>query len=191
MPTTTDRKDLEGAAASYWHLRGLLYLPVGALLLLSALFNTDFGPDWGFLVGVAAAGLAWLAISRYYGTHYGRMRPSPQQEARGLAAVAVAIAAIALGAFVLKDTPLNPVAIAFAGGMLVSYHLGVGLRPHHVVVWGGLLVIGAIPVWDGADSANAGLALAGVAVIVSGLLDHRLFVRTFGPREAIGVGGQG
>lgn len=186
-----ERSELESAGASYWHLRGLLYVPVGVLLILSALFNGDLGPDWAFLIAVAAAGLAWLAISRYYGSHYGRMRPSPQQEARGLAAVAVAIAAIALGAFVLSDTPLNPVAIAFAAGMLVSYRLGVGLKPHHVAVWGALLLIGAIPVWDGADSANAGLALAGVAVIVSGILDHRLFIRTFGPREAIGVGGQG
>jgi hypothetical protein len=186
-----ERRELEQAGASYWHLRGLLYVPVGALLILSALFNADLGPDWGFLVAVAAAGLAWLAISRYYGSHYGRMRPTAQQEARGLAAVAVAIAAIALGAFVLRDTPLNPVAIAFAGGMLISYHLGVGLKPHHIAVWGTLLVVGVIPVWDGADSANAGLALAGVAVIVSGLLDHRLFTRIFGAREALGAGGQG
>jgi hypothetical protein len=186
-----ERKELEAAGASYWYLRGLLYVPVGALLILSSLFNADLGPDWGFLIAVAAAGVAWLVINRYYGSHYGRMRPSPRQEARGLAAAGVAIATIALGAFALSDSPLNPVAIAFAAGMLVSYGLGVGLKPHHVAVWGVLLVVGAIPVWDGADSANAGLALAGVSVIVSGLLDHRLFIRAFGTGKAIGVGGQG
>jgi hypothetical protein len=187
-----DRTELEKAGASYWHLRGLLYVPVGALLIVSALFNASVvGPDWAFLIAVAAAGVAWLAISRYYGSHYGRMRPSPRQEARGLAAAGAGIAAIALGAFALSDSPLNPVAIAFAAGMLISYRLGVGLKPHHVVVWGALLVAGAIPVWDGADSANAGLALAGVSVIASGILDHRLFTRTFGPREALGVSGQG
>src|SRR4051812_35611111 len=186
-----ERKELEAAGASYWHLRGLLYVPVGALMIASALFNTDLGPDWAFLIAVAAAGAAGRATSRYYGSHYGRMRPSARQEARGLAAAGAAIAAVALGAFALSDSPVNPVAIAFAVGMLISYGLGVGLKTHHVVVWGALLVVGAIPVWDGADSANAGLALAGVAVIVSGILDHRLFTRTFGPREALGVSGQG
>jgi hypothetical protein len=81
--------------------------------------------------------------------------------------------------------------MAFAAGMLISYGLGVGLKPHHIVIWGALLVVGAIPVWDGVDSANAGLALAGVSVIVSGILDHRLFIRTFGSHEALGVGSQG
>jgi hypothetical protein len=69
--------------------------------------------------------------------------------------------------------------------MLVSYAIGVGLSPHHVGVWGTLLVVGAVPVWDGADPGNAGLVLAGVAVIVSGVFDHRLFVRAFGPPSAL------
>jgi hypothetical protein len=49
-----------------------------------------------------------------------------------------------------------------------------------------LLVVGALPVWTGEDPSNIGLLLAGVAVILSGLFDHRLFLRTFGGRTADG-----
>jgi hypothetical protein len=65
--------------------------------------------------------------------------------------------------------------------MGVAYALGPGLRAHHVVILGALLVAGALPVWDGADSANAGLLLAGVVVALTGVFDHRAFLDTFGP----------
>ncbi len=90
------------------------------------------------------------------------------------------------------DLPVNPIAVSFALVMLVSYAIGVGLKAHHGLIWGALLVTGALPVWNGADPSNIGLVLAGVALMVSGLFDHRLFVRTFGaasgPLEASDVG---
>jgi hypothetical protein len=49
------------------------------------------------------------------------------------------------------------------------------------VILGALLIAGALPVWDGADSANAGLLLAGIAVALTGVFDHRTFLHTFGP----------
>jgi hypothetical protein len=41
-------------------------------------------------------------------------------------------------------------------------------------------VTGATPLWDGADPSNIGLAIVGVALMVNGVFDHLLFVRTFG-----------
>jgi hypothetical protein len=79
------------------------------------------------------------------------------------------------------DLPVNAIAVTFALVMLLSYAIGVGLKTHHVVIWGALLAAGALPVWDGADPSNIGLVLAGVAVMASGVFDHRLFVATFGP----------
>jgi len=69
--------------------------------------------------------------------------------------------------------------------MLASYAIGVGLKAHHVIIWGGLLVAGALPVWNGADPSNIGLLLCGAAVVVCGVFDHRLFVQIFGPPRAI------
>jgi hypothetical protein len=71
--------------------------------------------------------------------------------------------------------------------MGVGYALGPGLRTHHVVILGALLVAGALPVWDGADSANAGLLLAGIAVALTGIFDHRAFLHTFGPTVDAGA----
>ena len=78
---------------------------------------------------------------------------------------------------------MNPIAVPFAIVMLLSYAVGVGLKTHHVIIWGALLVAGALPVWTGDDPSNTGLWLSGMAVMVCGVFDHRLFVRTFGPPE--------
>jgi len=45
---------------------------------------------------------------------------------------------------------------------------------------GALVIAGALPVWNGSDPSNIGFLLAGIAVAISGALDHRLFVQTFG-----------
>jgi hypothetical protein len=70
--------------------------------------------------------------------------------------------------------------------MLISYGIGVGLKTHHKIIWGGLLLAGAVPAWTGADPSNIGLVVAGVGVAVSGVFDHRLFVKIFGPAAGKG-----
>ena len=75
------------------------------------------------------------------------------------------------------DLPVNAIAVTFAVLMLITYEVGVGLKPHHVIIWGTLLVVGALPVWNGSDPSNIGLVLAGVAVAASGVFDHRLSFR--------------
>jgi hypothetical protein len=189
------RRDLETAAASYSYLRGLLLIPLGALLILAALGNWAVGPlrhAWAFVVATMAIGLLYLVISRYYNEHYGRLTPSTRQQVRATVAVAIAVALVLGGSLLLRsraewslDLPVNAVAVTFALLMLVSYTIGVGLKAHHAIIWGAVLVAGALPVWNGEDPSNIGLLLAGVAVMVSGVFDHRLFVQTFGPPHAM------
>jgi hypothetical protein len=189
------RGDLHKTAAGLSYLRGLLMVPLGVVLVLSALANWNVGPlrqDWAIPLAVAIAGVAYLAIGRFYGEHYGRMRPSAGQHSRDMRAVAAAVAVVLGGALLLRssadwslDLPVNAIAVAFAAGMLISYAAGPGIRPHHLAIWGALLVAGAVPLWDGSDPSNIGLVMAGAAVTVSGALDHLLLVRTFGgPRSA-------
>jgi hypothetical protein len=185
------RRDLETAAANYSYLRGLLFIPLGGLFVLAALGNWSVGPlrhAWVFVVAAAVLGLACLPISRYYNEHYGRLSPSTRQQVRGAIAAVLAVVVIVGGSLLLRsradwslDLPVNATAVTFALVMLISYGVGVGLKAHHVIIWGALLVAGALPVWSGADPSNVGLVLAGVAVMVSGVFDHRLFVDTFGP----------
>jgi hypothetical protein len=189
------RRQLEMAAANYFYLRGLLFIPLGGLFILAALGNWQVGPlrhSWAFLLVLVAIGLVYLAISRYYNDNYGRVTPSTRQQVRAAVGVAIAVALVFGGSLLLRsradwslDLPVNAIAVTFALLMLVSYAIGVGLKAHHVIVWGALLVTGALPVWNGADPSNIGLVLAGVAVMVSGVFDHRLFVDTFGPPKVL------
>jgi hypothetical protein len=185
-----ERTTLETAAAKYSYLRGLLFVPAGLLMILSALGNWQVGPlshAWVFPVAALAIGAPCLPIARYYNEHYGRLSPSTRQRARGAAGVALALPVVVGGSLLMRsradwslDLPVNPIAVTFAVVMLLSYAIGVGLQRHHAIIWGALLVAGAVPLWTGSDPSNIGLVLAGVAVMVSGVLDHRLFVRTFG-----------
>ena len=185
-----ERRNLEAAAAKYSYLRGLLFIPLGVLFVLTALHNWEagpFAPTWVFIAGVGLTGAAWLGITRYYNEHYGRLRPSTRQQLRGGLAVLVGVAVTLGGSLLLRseadwslDLPVNATAVAFALVMLVSYGLGVGLRAHHVIVWGVLLLAGAVPLWTGDDPSNIGVVMAGIALMASGAFDHRLFVRTFG-----------
>jgi hypothetical protein len=185
-----NRKSLETAAANYSYLRGLFFIPLGLVFILAALANSEVGPlrhAWAFPLAAAVVGAACLPISRYYNENYGRVSPSTRQQVRGAVAVALGLVAVVGGSLLLRsradwslDLPVNATAVSFALVMLISYAIGVGLKAHHVIIWGALLVTGAVPVWNGADPSNTGLVLAGVAVMVNGIFDHRLFVRTFG-----------
>ncbi len=190
------RTKLESAVAENSHLRGLFALPLGGLMLLSALGNWQVGPlreDWVF-VGCALLLLAsCLPLARFYNEHYGRVTPSRRQQTRAAVGVAVCLPVMIGGSLLLSsraawslDLPVNPTAISFAVVMLVTYALSVGLRAHHRVIFGALLVAGLLPLWAHEGmSGNAGLALAAVAVAVAGVLDHRLLVRRFGPSHGL------
>ena len=184
-----ERRDLESAAAKHTFLRGLHGIPLGVLFIIAALGNWEVGPfaePWFFILAVLVVFAASLPIVRHYDEHYGRLSPSTQQQLKGAAALVAAVAVMAGGAWVLHDLPVNAIAVSFSLVMLLSYAMGPGLLPHHLVIWGGLLVAGGLPVWTGDDPSNAGLVMAGIGVIASGVLDHRAFVRTFGPATVPG-----
>jgi len=186
------RGNLEAAAANYSYLRGLFGIPLGVLIILVALVNWGVCPLWAFLAAVVVAGAACLPIARYYNENYGRLSPSTRQQVRGAVAAVIGVAVVGGGSLLLRsragwslDLPVNATAASFALFMLTAYAIYVGLKAHHVIIWGALLVAGALPVWNGADPSNIGLVLAGVAVTVSGIFDHRLFVHTFGSPEVL------
>lgn len=186
------RGNLKAAAANYSYLRGLFAIPAAVLLVLVALVNWGACPLWAFFVAVVVAGAACLPIARYYRENYGRFSPSARQQVRGAVAVVIGAAVFGGGSLLLRsragwslDLSVNATAVSFALFMLITYAIGVGLKAHHVIIWGALLVAGAVPVWHGADPSNIGLVLAGVAVMASGVFDHRLFVHTFGSAKVL------
>jgi hypothetical protein len=196
-----DRERLQSAGADYPYLRGLLTAPLGVLFVVSALGNWGWGPlesPWVFVAVVLLLGLVCAGSNRYYNDNYGRVTPSRAQQVKAAAAGAAG-ALLMLGLTTLLrsraawslDLDVNPIPVAFALLMLVYYSAVVGLRPHHRVIWGALLVAGALPVWTGGDPSNVGLVLCGVAVVLNGLGDHRLLVRSFALAATPGVDARG
>ena len=192
-----ERTKLESAARTYSHLRGLLAVPLGSLMVLAALFNWAWGPfdrAWAFVAAALVVAGVTLAVSRYYDEHFGRVTSAPRDVAR-TAAGSVASILLVLGVSSLLrseaawslDLPVNSLAAGIASGILAYYLITIGPKAHHLAVWGTLLVAAAVPAWGGldlSDTMNVGLVLAGLAAIVSGVLDHRLLVRTLGARTA-------
>ena len=196
-----ERKTLESAARTYSHLRGLLSVPLGALLILAAVSNWEVGPfgsSWVFVAGLLTMGGATLAISRHYDEHFGRITSTTGEQTRA-AVLTVAAAGIVLGvSAVLRseaswslDVPVNALAAALAAALLTHYAATVGIRLHHIVIWGGVLVAGLLPVWGGlglGDTSNVGLVMGGVAAILSGVFDHYLLVRRFESAQGLTLG---
>ena len=191
-----ERTKLESAVAENSHLRGLFAVPLAGLMILSALGNWAVGPlrqAWVFVACAVLLAATYLPLARYYNEHYGRVTPSSRQQMRAAVAVVICVPIMIGGSLLLSsdaswslDLPVNPTAIAFALVMAVTYGMSVGLKAHHTIVFGLLLVAGLLPVWPHhGDGGNAGLLLAGIAVAAAGILDHRLLVRTFGPSHAL------
>jgi hypothetical protein len=195
-----DRKELKSIAASNHYLRGLLALPIGFILIASALANMEWGPFrnlWLFPACVLAAAAGYGLTLRHYNEHYGRVLP--QMGVRGAAGVVGAIVLMGGGSVVVQELglPLNGMALSWAIVALGYYALTIGLRPHHVAIWATVLVIALVPLWGDnrtTDTPNFGMLIVGAAVLLTGVLDHRLLVRTFGPSrdprmEATNAGG--
>jgi hypothetical protein len=186
-----DEARLRSAAAEYPYLRGLVSVPAGFLFIVAALGNAAWGPfehAWVFVLALVLIAGVSAAIARYYNEHYGRVTPTTRQQLKGLAVGVAGVGVMIGGSLLLRsraswslDLPVNPIAVTFAALMLAHSAIVAGLKPHHVLVWGSLFVIGALPVWDGPDPSNTALVLCGVAVIAGGVLDHLQLVRTFGP----------
>jgi hypothetical protein len=190
-----ERTQLESAAANYAHLRGLFGIPLGLVAILSALGNWEWGPlrhAWVFLAGVVVLGLACLLINRYYEENFGRITLPARQQRRAAVALVVSGPLVFGASLLLRsrtswslDLPVNATAASLGLLMLVLYAAGGVLRTHHVVIFGSMLVAGLLPVWNGADPSNIGLFLFGAAVVATGILDHRLLVRSVGPPNAL------
>lgn len=192
-----DRRQLEAAGAGYplVHVQGLYAVPAGLLWFLIGLSNVEerrvAGPILvaGFLlclVGVAGAGL-------FYRRTYGRVTPTRERQVRYYVAFAagfvVFIAADQLARSILGRPPtvgVSTMAAAWALGSLAFYAMSSGLRAHHVVIWGALLIAGLLPVWGtGVDRDAMAAFPIGLATIVSGVFDHRLIAQTFKAYEGL------
>ncbi|MEO8570912.1 MAG: hypothetical protein ABI553_04360 [Chloroflexota bacterium] len=186
------RRHLESTAANYPYLQGLWIIPLGIGMIVAGVSNLENAPSGVLMLGIIVAALAFagglsLVIGRYYRQHYGSVTPTRDRYVRQFIALGAWIAILFIGAnqFLLwsPDGPRCIYASAFALATLAYYAILVGLRLHHVVLWGAVFVAGLLPIWGGLGADRDALAMVplGLVLMASGVLDQRLLARSFGP----------
>jgi hypothetical protein len=186
-----DRKQLESAAARYpyFHSQGLYAIPAGILWFLIGLSNLEDRPvsPWVLFAGAVGCLAALGGVGLYYRRTYGKVNPTADRRRRYIAGavagfgVFVAVDQLIRTLFGRPPTPaISSYVTAWSLGMLVFYAIAVGLKVHHIVVWGTLAVAGILPVWGvSADRDALASFPIGVVTMLSGLLDHRLLLGAF------------
>lgn len=187
------RDELTAAAAEVAYLRGLLAVPIGGLFLLTGLGNLGWEPlrsPWTFGPCVLVLLLGAWRIQTYYNDEFGRVRQSRHMQVV-YGGLTLALAAVMVGGSFLDfklDLPISIFAASFGAVMLLTFHLYTGLKQHQLVIWGGLLVLGLVPLWGSFDDrASVAWLPIGVAMIVAGVLDHRLLTQQVQVRELDGA----
>jgi hypothetical protein len=142
------------------------------------------------MLGILGGGLvlclvAALLITRYYRNTYGTVTPTRSRHVRNAVAIVAWVAVLFVGAnkYLLwsPDSTVCVYAAAFALATLAYYAILVGLRAHHVVIWGLVFAAALLPIWGGLGADRDAVAMfpLAAALIASGLLDQRLLARSF------------
>lgn len=183
-----ERTQFESAALSYpqQYVQGLYAIPAGITWFIIGLSNLQKQPQASWILGIGLAvcfGL-WLAMTRYYQKNFGQVTPTKSRRVRSGVAFAISFAAF-IGTDQLfrimfgrpPNQPISSYAASWALGMLVFFVITSGLKLHHILIWGGLLFVGLLPIWGLSVDRDAVAAFPiGAATIFSGLIDHRRLI---------------
>jgi hypothetical protein len=193
-----ERQALESSAANFPYLQGLWTVLFGFGMMIAGVSNLHQVPAMTWGAGIVGGGfllcaVAGLGISRYYRDNFGLVVPTRGRKTRQAIANVTWIAVLFAGAsrllFWSSHSSFCVFATAFALGALAYYAILVGLRAHHVAIWGALVVAGLLPIWGGLGQDRDALAMLplGMALIASGLFDHRLLVRSLNSAQTLDI----
>ena len=170
-------------AAEYDALQGYAWVTLGAGLLLAALTGQE-----GVYLALGAVFTA--LVPSWYHQRYGLARPTGERNLRVALGTVLALVLLVTG-FVLDRFWQPPVLITLltlAVVLGVGQHLMLrrtGLTPVHRLVHGLVAVAAFAPLLGLGHGALLPyvLAVAGLALVVTGLVDHRRLVRLLGPAD--------
>lgn len=184
-----ERTQWESAALSYpqQYVQGLYAIPAGVTWFMIGFSNLGQQPlsYWMLASGLLLCLGLWLGITRYYQNNYGRVTPTKSTRMRSGVAIVISFAVFVGADQLLRimfgrppDRSISSYTSSWALAMLVFFVITTGLKLHHIVIWSSLLIAGLLPIWGlGLDRDAIASFPIGVALILSGLLDHRLLVR--------------
>jgi hypothetical protein len=192
-----DNRALTALGGRYYILRGLLLLPTGLIFLAAGLFDTppigdepvSGGAPW-FVVALAVAGVGYFAFNRYYVTKFGRVEPPRRTLVR--IAVYTVVGAVLISVGITLDMQLDLSSslfgAAYGASLLVYYRMLDVLRPYHVALLGGFVVLALAPIWGGAqDKVSAVMIPMGLVTMAVGVCDHRDLMRSLREARSAGV----
>ncbi len=179
-----DVRQAVAVAAEYDALQGYAWMTLGAGLLLGAATGQ-------YAVYLALGATATALVPSWYHRRYGLARPTGERNLAVALGTGVALVLLVTG-FVLDrfwQLPVLLTLLTLAGVLGVGQQLMLrrtGLTPVHRVVHGlvGLAAFGPLlGLGRGGALLPYVLVVAGLALLVTGLVDHRRLVRVLGPAE--------
>lgn len=182
--STSDVDRAVAVAAEYDALQGLAWVTLGVALLVGAVV-----PGQAAVYLALGAALTAL-VPGWYHRRYGLARPTNRRNI--LVIVGTLVSFVLLGTAFILDRVLQPpvlvTMLTLAVVLGVGQHLMLrrtGLTPVHLAVYA-LVALTALAPLLGGDRGSTGLlsyglAVAGLALVVTGLVDHRRLVRILGP----------
>jgi hypothetical protein len=178
---------------SHFHvMQGLRMVPIGVFLIAqSAGWLGRQGDCTLTLPSLIGAIVLYVFIGVYYRRSFGQVERPPQARQRewlyGLASLLVFYALVWVDS--VLNLPVSLVGLLLAGGLLGAYlRTGLGFRKHYAVSAALLALVSLLPALGllprfslfGPDSTPLTITL-GAIVVLSGVFDHLLLVRTLKP----------
>jgi len=178
-------------AANYSRLQGLRIVPIGMLVLFTAIWNNDRQGDLsGPILSVLATILLYWLADRYYNQAFGQVVQTPAQRKRDLIS-SVTFGILAMLAFVLDTAEILPISmlgVVFAGALFVDFWWAtLSVRgeaivsfPENFIASILILILSILPIfniswWEaiGFKAQTEGmLAVDGIALILAGIWGH-------------------
>jgi len=184
---------IRSVTSNYNYLKGLLSIPLGLYFLLAAggiagwwslFIPTQEGyPE--LVIFVALGGLYW-GLVQYYKRTFGRVDHSSGNQKKVIFFWFIAIAAIVINN--LFNLPVFLLGLAFAG-MYFSFYISLKRRVHNLILGVAIAAVSCLPLVSDIEPADkiwghmgaAFCLVLGGGMMIIGLLDHWLLVRTLPP----------
>jgi hypothetical protein len=184
---------------NYYPLQGLIRVPYGTAMLMLGMMRLKWlpKPEWigdnadAFNLGLVIAAVLYALGQFYYRHTFGNVQPLPGIQKRFLLGALVVFAALA-GAIIIDSNMHLPVLVfglVLAGLLLVYSWPRRKYAMHYLLMAPIAAAVSLLPLFGAVSQdqySGIGLTVWGLTILVGGILDHLLLVRTLKPaRETV------